>query len=74
MTLLCSQSSQKRLGQRIDTDGAVSEYWDMESSQASAQLDTIGRFNTENDFEYRNDSSANLDSQVIMINEPAGYR
>ena len=35
MTMLRSQSSQRRLGQRFDTDGAVSEYWDMESSQAS---------------------------------------
>ena len=38
MTMLRSQSSQKRLGLagRVDTDGAVSEYWDLESSQASA--------------------------------------
>ena len=50
MTMLRSQSSQKRLGVsgRIETDGVMSEYWDMDSSQASNQLENIGRFAAEN--------------------------
>ena len=71
MTML-RQNSQKRLGVagRVDTDGAGTDYWDMNSSQASGQLENIGRFaDGLNDFEYRNDSM-NLDSQVMMINDP----
>ena len=54
MTMLRSQSSQKRLGisGRIDTEGVVSEYWDMDSSQASNQLENIGRFAVDNDLDY----------------------
>ena len=58
MTMIRSNSSQKRLGisGRVDTEGMVSDYWDMNSSQASNQLENIGRFATENnDLEF-NDS------------------
>ena len=60
--MLKSQSSHKRIGmaQRVDTDGVVSEYWDMESSQTSNQLDNIGRFASDIELEYQ-DSGINLD-------------
>ena len=73
ISMLRSQSSQKRLGisGRIETDGVVSEYWDMESSQASNTLDNLGRFAMDNEISYQ-DSSINLDSQVMIINDPSG--
>ena len=70
--MIRSNSSQKRLGisGRVDTEGMVSDYWDMNSSQASNQLENIGRFATENnDLEF-NDSQNNLDSQVMVITDP----
>ena len=78
MTMLRrSLSGSKRLGNiggsRMDTEGAVSDCWDdMESSQASAQLENIvGRFATETaDYgDEEKGSSMNLDSQV-MITDP----
>jgi len=51
----------------LDTDGVVSEYWDLESSQTSNQLENIGRFVNQND---EQDSSMNLDSHITMINDP----
>ena len=54
---------------RIDTEGVVSEYWDMESSQTSNQLEHIGRFASDIELEYQ-DTSANIDSQAMMINDP----
>ena len=70
--MLKSQSSQKRIGiaARVDTDGVVSEYWDMESSQTSNQLENIGRFASDIELEYQDSSVVNLDSQVTMINDP----
>ena len=44
----------------------------MDSSQASNQLENIGRFATDNNLEeYQDSSSMNLDSQVMVINNPA---
>lgn len=59
---------------RLDTDGVVSEYWDMDSSQASNQLENIGRFAAESHelMDYAEGSSSMLlDSQVMMISNPA---
>ena len=41
----------------------------MESSQTSNQLENIGRFASDIELEYQ-DSSVNLDSQVMMIGDP----
>lgn len=71
--MLKSQSSQKRIRVPGGPDGAVSEYWDLESSQASNQLENIGRFVNQNDFDPDNQDSSlnlNLDSQITLINDP----
>ena len=54
----------------------VSEYWDMDSSQASNQLENIGRFAAENNDMMMGDyqDASSLDHQAMVINNPLNNR
>ena len=76
--LLRSQSSQHRIGLagRIDTEGAMSDYWDLESSHMadSQHLGQIGKITAEDhdysDMYLRQNSESKIDAQ-LMIQDPA---
>ena len=68
-----------RGGGRVDTEGAMSDYWDLESSHASQQLNQIGRLGTD-DQEYTQINFEDMHSDLklsdrrldsgVMIRDP----